>query len=183
MMMKKKILLCIFMALPALFVKGQNSIPEIKKFEFEISVGTTYGIDKFVGDKKLGPAFALEGRYNFSQLPMDIGVELYLGSTVRGYEEVDLSNRIFSFMAFTDYNFNRGKNISPFVGLGMGIASCDVIEGSYGEEGARYVFSPRIGVEFFRHLRVTCYSKICQKGYNNVGLSIGYAFGGGLKKR
>jgi hypothetical protein len=55
--------------------------------------------------------------------------------------------------------------------------------GSNGEEGGRFILSPRIGVEFFRHVRLTCYSKICMKAYNNVGLSIGYAFGGGLKKK
>lgn len=180
--MRKEILLCfIAISLPMSFIKGQN-IGKIKKFEFELSAGMTYGIDHFLGDKKLGPALALEGRYNFPILPTDVGLELYIGSAVRKFMGIHLSNRIFSFMAFYDYNFNRGKKISPFAGAGIGIASCDIISGSYGNVGARAIFSPRIGIEFLRHIRLTCYSKLCLKGYNNVGLSIGYAFGGGLKK-
>lgn len=180
--MKGKILVFIIAALPTLFVKGQSTTAEIKKFELEVSIGATCGIDKFVGNKKIGPAFAFEGRYNFPQQPIDIGLELYIGSTVRKYRGVDLSNRIVSFITFSDYNFKRGEKISPFAGLGIGVATCDVIMGSYGDSGGRFIASPRVGIEFLRHIRLTCYSKICLNGYNNVGLSIGYAFGRGLKK-
>lgn len=70
-----------------LFIKTEikaNTL--LKPFEFEISLGGTYGIDKYVGNKQIGPAFALEGRYNFCSNPIDIGMELYGGSTARNYE-------------------------------------------------------------------------------------------------
>ena len=46
-------------------------------------------------------------------------------------------------MLFSDYNFNHGKRVSPFIGLGVGAATCDVIMGSNGEEGGRFILSPR----------------------------------------
>lgn len=64
----------------------------LKPFEFEISVGETYGIDKYAGNRQIGPAFALEGRYNFYNNPIDIGMELYGGSTARSYGSANLSN-------------------------------------------------------------------------------------------
>lgn len=154
----------------------------LKPFEFEISIGTTYGIDKYVGKKQIGPAFAFEGRYNFYNSPMDVGWELYAGSTARNYEDTDLSNRILSFSVLSDYNFRRGKNFSPFIGAGIGIASCQIVQGYYGTNALKTLFTPRLGFELFNHLRLTAYSRLCYKGYNNVGISIGYAFGGGKKK-
>ncbi len=181
----KRIFLFLFCSLLGItLVKGQSTDEKaIKSFEFEISLGTTYGIDKYVGDERFGPAFAFEGRHNFQKRPLDLGLEIYCGSTLRNDDGSDQSCRIASIILFSDYNFNRGKRVSPFIGLGVGAATCDVIMGSNGEEGGRFILSPRIGVEFFRHVRLTCYSKICMKAYNNVGLSIGYAFGGGLKKK
>lgn len=154
----------------------------LKPFELEISVGGTYGIDKYVGNKQIGPAFAIEGRYNLSDKPMDIGLELYGGSTSRKYEGSNLSNRILSLSVFSDYNFKRGNKISPFVGVGIGVASCKVVQGYYGDDAVRAIFTPRLGIEMFNHFRITAYSKLGYKGYNNLGVSLGYAFGGGKKK-
>lgn len=153
----------------------------VKPFELEISLGGTYGIGKYVGENQIGPALAFEGRYNFSQLPMDLGLELYAGSTARKYETSNLSNRILSLSVYTDYNFRRGKSFSPFMGVGVGIASCKVVQGYYGDDALKAIFTPRIGVEMFNHFRITVYSKLGYKGYDNLGVSVGYAFGGGRK--
>ena len=182
--MKKIFLILFYSLLCTTLANGQSVFNEnvIKPFEFETSLGATYGLEKYVGDNCFGPAFALEGRYNFQKHPLDLGIEIYCGSTLRSYDGEDQSCRIASIMVFSDYNFNRGKRVSPFAGLGVGVASCDVVVGSFGEQGGRYIISPRIGIEFLRHIRLTCYSKICMKAYNNIGLSIGYAFGGGQKR-
>lgn len=74
-----------------LITETQANTP-LKPFEFEISLGGTYGIDKYVGNKQIGPAFALEGRYNFYNSPIDVGMELYGGSTARSYGSANLSN-------------------------------------------------------------------------------------------
>lgn len=159
-----------------------QDVTPVKPFEFEISIGGTYAIDKYVGEKLIGPAFALEGRYNFPQNPMDLGLEIYGGSTARKYEDSNLSNRILSISLYSDYNFRRGKKFSPFFGIGVGMASCKVVQGYYGNDALKAIFTPRLGLEILNHLRITAYSKLGYKGYNNFGVSVGYVFGGGRKK-
>lgn len=154
----------------------------VKSFELEVALGATFPIDKYVGNNQLGPALSLEGRYNFNQVPFDLGLEIYMGSTARRFEDSNLSNRIASVSLFSDYNFMRGSKIFPFIGVGIGYASCDVVQGSYGDDAKKVLVTPRLGVELFRHLRLTCYSRLCMKGYNNFGVSVGYAFGGGHRK-
>ena len=159
-----------------------QEVNNLRPFEFEISLGGTYGIDKYVGKKQVGPAFSVEGRYNFPQYPIDLGLELYGGSIASKYEGTNLSNRILSLSAYSDYNFKRGKKFSPFIGVGVGIASCKVVQGNYGNDAVKAIFTPRIGIEMFNHFRVTAYTKLGYRGYNNCGLSVGYAFGGGKRK-
>ena len=181
--MKKKLLLNFILCIFPLACYAQN---DVKRFEFEVSVGATISLGHYVADNGIGPAIALEPRYNFDHSPFDIGWEIYLGTAMRHYNRKETSNRTFSTMCFGDYNFNRGKNISPFLGLGIGTAQCDEIEGSdeinsYGSN-QHFIISPRIGVELDRHLRITGYAKFSQKWYNLAGISIGYAFGGGKVK-
>lgn len=175
--MKKYLLIVI--ALLGLMTEAWGQ--KVKPFEVELSVGTTYGLESYAGHRRLGPAFALEGRYNVSFLPIDFGAEFYMGSTVRHPAEGDLACRITSFSLLGDYNFMRGKSVSPFVGMGLGVAGCKEMQGSYGDEGTRFLFTARAGVELIRHWRVTAYSRACMEGYNNFGLSVGYVFGGGKK--
>ena len=135
-------------------LKAQESQP-VKRFEIEAKAGATFPVDKFVGSKKLGPQFGLEGRWNFDK-PFDVGLEVYMGSAIRDYEGHTLSNRIFSFLSvYGDYNFNRGNKVAPFVGVGIGDVQCNVIQGSEGREGMSLMVVPRVGVELWNHLRLT----------------------------
>lgn len=180
--MKAKIFAVILgiLLLNSMNVSAQEYLP-VKSFEFEMKVGTTYPIDDFVGSKRLGVQLGLEGRWNIKKSPFDIGAEAYMGNAIRHYLEEKMSLRYFSFSAFGDYNYHRGYKVSPFIGMGVGLASCNNIKGSYGEEGTSLLFTPRVGMELFNHLRLTFDARIGRKGYNTVGLSIGYVFGGGLK--
>lgn len=49
----------------------------VRPFEYELSFGTTYGSDTYVGSRKIGPAISMEGRYNINNSPYDIGLEIY----------------------------------------------------------------------------------------------------------
>lgn len=161
-------------------LKAQESLP-VKRFEIEAKAGATFPVDKFVGSKRLGPQLGLEGRWNFDK-PFDVGLEVYVGSAVRDYEHHTLSNRIFSFLSiFGDYNFNRGNQAALFVGLGLGEVQCNIIQGNKGDEGMSFMVVPRVGVELWNHLRLTADLRLARKGYNTIGISIGYAFGGGRK--
>lgn len=161
-------------------VMAQENLP-VKSFEVEVKTGTTYPLDNLVGSKRLGIQFGLEGRWNIKRSPFDVGAEAYMGAAFRHYQGEGMSHRLLSFSAFGDYNFLRGHTISLFIGVGVGVAACDNIKGSYGTEGTSALFIPRIGMEISRHLRLTLDARIARKGYNTIGLSIGYAFGGGRK--
>jgi hypothetical protein len=43
-------------------------------------------------------------------------------------------------------------------------------------------FTPRAGVELFRHVRFTLSGAFVRKGFNNACLSLGIVIGGGKKK-
>jgi hypothetical protein len=71
---------------------------------------------------------------------------------------------------------NRGSSLSPFVGFGVGVARCEQIQGSCGEEGTTLCLIPRVGLNLTRHLRITADAHISKKNYSHVGFSVGYSF-------
>ena len=77
----------------------------------------------------------------------------------------------------------RGQRISPFAGTGFGLGGCSAGNGGYNKEGDRCVFMLRGGVEMFHHLRLTLTTRFAMRGYNHIGLTLGYAFGGGVKRK
>lgn len=171
----------ILAALAATIAMSASAQNEVKPFEVEVKVGATYPTQKYFGDKQVGPSLGLEGRWNLSQLPVDVGAEVYLGSALRRFNGEDQSNRLFSFSAVGYYNLFRGTKASPFIGLGLGTGSCDVVNGYKDNEGAAFVVSPRIGIELFSHLRLTFDARFARNGYNTVGLTVGGVIGGGRK--
>ena len=51
-----------------------------------------------------------------------------------------------------------------------------------GDDAVKAIFTPRLGVEILNHFRITAYSRLGYRGYNNIGVSVGYAFGAGKKR-
>jgi len=185
-MRSKAILFSVLLMLPGTTVYAGNTYERpVKAFEFEPFVGATYGLAGNVGSHKAGPAFGIEARYNFRHAPVDVGMQIYMGTALSRYQGGDLSCRTFSIMPVCDYNFNPGKKVSPFVGIGVGPNIYDIIVGSYDNDrtdGTSNIgIMPRVGVELGRHLRFTLNAHLGKRIYNTVGLSIGYTFGGGLK--
>ena len=158
---------------------AQNDSCRVKKFNFVVKAGVTCPLNgNDDTSNKIGPQLGLEALWNLRKLPMDIGAELYVGSAVRDYAGSTVSNRTFSLSVVSDYNFHRGSNFAPFAGLGLGLANCEQVTGSYGyeDEGTMFCLTPRIGFVAFRHLRVTLDAHITQNNYSHAGLSIGYSF-------
>ena len=168
--------LLFFASTPA---SAQNDSYRVKKFNFVVKLGATCPLNgNDDTSNKIGPQLGLEALWNLRKLPIDLGAELYVGSAVRDYLESDFSNRTFSLSVVSDYNFHRGSNFAPFAGLGLGLANCEQVKGSYeyDNEGTMFCLTPRIGFVAFRHLRVTLDAHITQKNYSHAGLSIGYSF-------
>lgn len=158
---------------------------EVKTFEFEPFFGATAGLHS-PGSMVIGPALGLEGRWNLRRRPIDIGAQLYVGSACSTYKDDDISCRIASLGAFADWNFGRGGSVAPFVGVGLSFNRYDMVNGSYNDDEGDGTsgpgINPRVGVELFRHLRLTLTARIGRNIYNQGSLTIGYAFGGGLKR-
>ena len=161
--------------LNSLNTAAQSDLP-VRRFEFEVKIGGTFPIENNVGDRDFGTGGGLEIRWNMDK-PFDIGLELYAGFAARYGQGEDLSHNLKAISVFTDYNFQRGQTVSPFVGIGLGCAEGN----NNGYVDSAILFTPRVGLELWRHLRLTFDARIARKGYNTIGLSVGYVFGGGLK--
>ncbi|MDO4159914.1 MAG: hypothetical protein Q4D41_05625 [Prevotellaceae bacterium] len=155
---------------------------DVKTFEFEIKLGTTYPLQHYLGDNKLGADMGLEARWNLKNSPIDVAAELNLCGIHRNYEGTCMTHRLDSYMTFVDYNINRGKKVSVFFGGGVGMCQGILLNSMYGEDRATLTASPRVGVELFRHLRITLTARFAGRVYNAMSLTFGGVIGGGLKK-
>ena len=167
---------------------------KIKPVEGELFFGATFPLSAFQdGNKGVGPLIGGEIRYNFKESPFDIGISLGMTTamydfTLQDYstketKEYSQSNRTAYIALSSNYNFKQGEKINPYAGIGIGLASNDVLGDVLYEnnEGGSTVIIPRIGIEFVRHFRITLSSTISKKGYHNKSLGIGFVFGGGKK--
>lgn len=126
---------------------------------------------------------AFEARYNFKS-PWDVGLREGIDySSVAGRSPI-------TFDVVGDYNFRRGKNVSLFVGAGIG---CTDIKNYFYDESTSgavpktmFHFMPRAGAELFNHIRLTAYANVFgdKETQNGVGFSAGVVFGGSrMEKR
>jgi hypothetical protein len=166
----------------------------VRHFEGDLHAGVTFPLSTFHnGSSRVGPAIGAELRYNLNgSLPLDFGVVMDFSAAVYHWDEdglsdageSDQSNRTFSIQALCDYNFGQGKAWNPFVGLALGWGQHDIINDDVyldGDGQSCFVITPRVGLEICRHVRFTLNANISRTGYNTLGLTIGYVFGGGLK--
>ena len=147
---------------------AQNKEREVRCFEVEPHIGIASTSFLTMG---------IEYRYNFNQRPWDVGI-----------------NSAFDFnggriTVVGDYNFGRNKNSSFFIGLGAGWANTSIlnIDEAIEEYGDSCCAStqdclclyPRIGLELFRHLRLTAAVNTYNFKEAEFLLTIGVAIGGG----
>lgn len=169
----------------------------IGRIEGEIGVGAVFGADKLNFDKnRLGATFYAEGRYNMQRLPLDIGIQVSGAIFHRESNNAgELRFNTWNVMAVSDYNFRPCKKVSFFAGIGLGYAALVNSApigfdnsgsnwGSFstGSKTGSFCMMPRVGVEFFHHLRITFDYKLQEKANRHFGLTLGVVFGGGVKK-
>lgn len=136
-----------------------------------------------------------EMRFNIKETPFDCGWLLEITSSAHAFNnkippeyfgtdiDVTQTNNTFTQAATFHYNFRQGRKVNPFAGCAVGLA-INSIDGRefYFSEGTSIIFIPRFGVEFFRHMRLTCQFNLSRAGYNNAELTLGVCFGGRPKK-
>lgn len=138
-----------------------------------------------------GNLFA-EIRYNFKNTPFDAGIHFDLGALSRDcYDPKIYIYKTYHFKNFLlvgDYNFRRGKNISPYFGAGLGVSrqkTETVVIGPNDtvERGYSPCFMSRVGIEFFRVVRLSASYKFINRDYSNLECSLGLVFGGWKKSK
>ena len=159
---------------------------DVRPIEVEFGVGLATAANRVAafGKTRQGVDANIELRYNFESQPVDLGLYVAVCSFSRG-EQIGSYAKSYKFVSenlllTSDYNFFKGSNVSPFVGLGLGVAWSDInADGS--RKGTHFAVMPRVGVELSHHLRITLAYKIFERANNHLTLSLGYAFGGGRR--
>lgn len=157
---------------------------KVRSLEFEVGGG--YAMATALGKRLDALELFLELRSNIPCSKFDIGVQICLAGTLddESYNSEKNNQNLKetgTFMIpFVDYNFRRGRKVSYFVGSGIGMMNSKINnDNTY----SSISIVPRIGMEFFNHLRLTLDYRWNPRGeYNYTGLSVGVVFGGGVKK-
>ena len=144
---------------------------EYNKLHFEF--------EPFLGGSGGGIVVGIEARYNFNR-PWDVG--LNFAGDFNGLR----------LTAVGDYSFFRSKNTTLFCGLGAGYANTRILNideaiDEYGDahaasSGPCVCIYPRIGVEFFRRLRLTAAAVTYNMKKIEPAITLGVAIGGGSGK-
>lgn len=115
--------------------------------------------------------FLLELRNNYSVRKFDWGIQFcvteMMGDEIsnEGISTGKIQETGTYLLPVFDYNFRQGQKISYFIGSGLGMMISRVNNYSSGSLCAM----PRIGVEFFHHLRLTLDYKGNPRGEYNYG--------------
>lgn len=122
----------------------------------------------------------VEWRYNFNHRPWDVGINT----------SFDFNGSRVTIVG--DYNFLRNKNCSFFIGAGTGWANTSILNineaiKQYGDSCCASMQDclcvyPRVGIELFRHLRLTAMVNTYNFKQAELAISLGVAIGGGNKK-
>ncbi len=154
--------------------------------EGQLSIGWATAANNIpnFGKSYQGVEADIEVRYNFAKIPIDVGLNFAVCSFNRGerYGSYAQLNKFASrtLMATSHYNFMQRRNVSPFAGIGAGVAWCDVMkDGS--SKGVYPAVAPLLGVEFYEFIRVCLSYKIYEKANNHLVVGVGFVIGG--KKR
>lgn len=178
--MKKGIILSAI-ALCLLALPGKAQEP-VRNVEFEMGFGG--GIATRLGKTGGSYEFKMELRCNLSRSHWDLGMYFATGGTEEGTPYSEFNNthldEVTTYMLpVIDYNWRRGKNVSYFIGGGLGMYTSRI----NGYTDAGMCFMPRIGAEFFNRLRLTAdYKWNLQGTYDYLNFSVGFVFGGGRKQ-
>lgn len=185
--MKRLILIgCLILA--ALEITAQTR--RVQRWEVEPFVGVDMPLGSYHnGALTVSGNLGIEVRYNVEDSPWDCGAFLRLDCAQRNYSHIlpnttfTQNNRTMSVGVSGGYNFRQGERVNPFASLGIGIGFNDVVgDKVYDSSGTSVILLPKVGVEFFRWVRLNAFCLITRKGYNAFGFSLGLTIGGRPKK-
>lgn len=182
-------LLCCF-TVP--YIRAQSTEINVQPIEggaqifYAVPTGGNFGADP--NGTSIG--FQTEIRYNFPKSKFDAGLFVQLGVFMRDDTRfslegtpytIDSAFRVWTFGVTSHFNFRQGRNVNPFIGIGLGITrhSCDNPQIS---EASSIAFIPEVGVELLHHLHVAVRYNLNKRSYNQFQFSVGFTIGGRPKK-
>ena len=132
---------------------------------------------------KAGMRISAEVRWNLPESRFDIGLQAENGSIFFNERMEDVRFNLIA-SAFADYNFRTSGKSTPFIGVGAGYFMADsstyVRDNPLNDSIHGLAVTPRIGIELLHHLRLTAHYRITMNhGMSHLGISLGWAFGGG----
>lgn len=182
---------------------------KINDFRAEIGGSLIYSVTPIQhSTTKPSGGFFIEARYNPRKSPVDVGFHFGSGSFRRQWDSSDTIRYSYTrstkytfsnYLVVCDYNFRQGKDISYFAGLGLGFSHRKIVETSprFLEQPVQssnsFCGAPRIGVEFFRIVRLTASYKMMKsnssyallydgiRDFNYWDVSLGFVIGGWKK--
>lgn len=166
---------------------------KVQRMEGEAGIGFSFPADSYHKmDGKLGLNMGIALRYNIPESGFDCGIAIDLTGVTREctnpwYPQYRMTqtNRIVGFSLTGGYNFRQGKKVNPFAEIGLGVGLYDSVgDVLYDVNGSTgMLFTPKIGVELWHHLRIYASSHIIRKGFNSLDIGIAVVIGGRPKKR
>lgn len=178
----------LFIILTGLMLATGARAQEPGRYEGEIGAAVPVAAKRYGG--KFEPAWNVyaEGRRNFAAVPLDLGIRLQYGAFYRSWASthVDRNYRAGTLMAVADYTFRRLSRVAFFGGCGAGISLVQVEHA--GPEAKSHTleaaacFEPRVGIEFFHHLRLTVGYRLLNREYSTLEVGVGIVVGGGPKR-
>ena len=196
--MKRILLFLLFLPIASLGVFAQD-YNNVSVFEFEIGAGLNHGNikDASKGEKRMLPLFFIEPRFNIKNSPLDISWQASVGgSSIKGATKdshvYDFDVTFLTSVFYFDYNYRKWENVSLFGGIGLGRSLVSIDDDPVDNMAlenhecnhfeSAFVFSPRVGAEFFNCIRLTAEGKIMRKYSSYYALNIGIVMGGMVKK-
>ncbi len=172
--------------------EAQNgSSQPVKDVEGEVSLGFNAAGQNIADKNIVGLNLGLEMRANFER-PFDLGVRFDQSFNYADAGICEVRTRSTTLQLVGDWNFRRGSNVAPFIGLGIGYLGgsidCDYpLESTVSDDTFNnvrtFVVTPRVGIEFFNRMRLTASYAISHSDYCNFRLSLGICIGGGRKNK
>lgn len=179
-----------------------NAQRSVRPIEGEVAFAGVKASRNMIFDKsKPGCGIVGEIRYNFRNLPIDIGLQgrgqIWTRKSLSESEpEYKFAGEKLNYLSanallVSDYNFRPSEAMTMFIGAGVGIAFFDENSsltrtgyGTYSSDGrsTSFCLMPRIGTELFNRLRLTLFYQFEDKANECFGLQIGISIGGGHKR-
>lgn len=166
----------------------------VKHVGGSVNVGVDFPLDQSYhnGDNKMSVMASLDVRVYLKSLPIDVGGYLSFWAVGRRFPEpgynpddpgnlpsvvnFNQSNNSFTIGALSHWYFRPDRKVNPFAGLGVGVSVYNTPHDFYPSEGCTVSFSPRVGVELWKHLRIGIQTQLMRRGYNSMALTIGASF-------